>query len=190
MGGPLRRSQAQTTLPRHRTEQRKPLRASFAGLQMVSKGPHTLLEAVLQLKKKGVSIHAMLAGGAFQKEYVAELHQFCTRHNLNAQIDFVPQLNRQQLARFFQLQHACIFTSIHPEAFGIVAAEAMASGLALVSTGVGGASEVFENEISGLSYPPGNSTALAAQLERLARDPALLNRLQQAGEERVRTQSA
>ena len=80
-----------------------------------------------------------------------------------------------------------MFTSIYPEAFGIVAAEAMSSGLALVSTGVGGASEVFENEISGLSYPPGNSTALAAQLERLARDPALLNRLQQAGEA-VRTQ--
>ena len=53
------------------------------------------------------------------------------------------------------------FTSLHPEAFGIVAAEAMASGLALVSTGVGGASEVFEDEISGLGYPAGNSLALA-----------------------------
>ena len=68
----------------------RPLRVCFAGLQMVSKGPHTLLEAVLQLKKKGVSIHAMLAGGAFQAEYVAELHQFCANHQLNAQIDFVP----------------------------------------------------------------------------------------------------
>ena len=80
-----------------------------------------------------------------------------------------------------------MFTSIHAEAFGIVAAEAMASGLALVSTGVGGASEVFENEISGLSYPAGNSTALAEQLERLARDPALLRRLQRNGEHRIRT---
>ena len=54
-----------------------------------------------------------------------------------------------------------MFPSLHPEAFGIVAAEAMASGLALVSTGVGGASEVFEDGISGLHYPAGNSTALA-----------------------------
>ena len=59
------------------------------------------------------------------------------------------KLNRTQLARFFQLQHVCVFTSLHPEAFGIVATEAMASGLALVAI-VGGASEVFENEISGL----------------------------------------
>ena len=83
-------------------------------------------------------------------------------------MDFLPQLNREQLARFFRLQHVCVFTSLHPEAFGIVAVEAMASGLALVSTGVGGASEVFENEISGLSYQAGDSKTLAEQLERLA----------------------
>ena len=46
-------------------------------------------------------------------------------------VDFLPQLNREQLARFFRLNHVCVFPSLHPEAFGIVAAEAMASGLAL-----------------------------------------------------------
>ena len=127
-----------------------------------------------------------VCGGTFQKDYAEQLRKFCKNHNLDSHIDFLPQLNRQQLARFFQLQHVCVFTSLHPEAFGIVAVEAMASGLALVSTGVGGASEVFENEISGLSYPAGDSTALAEQLERLAGIPVLLNRLQQAGENRVK----
>ena len=164
----------------------RPLRVCFAGLQMGSKGPHTLLEALLQLKQKGIAVHVMLAGGTFQADYAQQLRQFCTNHQLNGQVDFLPQLNREQLARFFLLNHACVFPSLHPEAFGIVAAEAMASGLALVSTGVGGASEVFEDEISGLHYPAGNSTALAEQLERLAFDTALLSRLQRAGEDRVR----
>ena len=165
----------------------RPLRVCFAGLQMSSKGPHTLLEAQLQLKKKGVNVHVMLAGGAFQADYAKQLRQFCIDHQLNGQVDFLPQLNRDQLARFFQLNHVCVFSSIHPEAFGIVAAEAMASGLALISTGVGGASEVFEDGVSGLSYPAGNSMALAERLERLAHDPALLLSLQQAGEQRVRS---
>ena len=165
----------------------RPLRVCFAGLQMVSKGPHTLLEALLQLKKKGVAVHVMLAGGTFQADYARHLRQFCANHQLNEQVDFLPQLNREQLARFFQLSHVCVFPSLHPEAFGIVAAEAMASGLALVSTGVGGASEVFEDGISGLHYPAGNSTALAEQLERLASDPALLVHLQRAGKKRVRS---
>ena len=165
----------------------RPLRVCFAGLQMVSKGPHTLLEALLRLKRSGIAIHAMLAGGAFQKEYANQLRSFCEDHHLNSEIVFLPQLNRQQLARFFQLQHVCVFPSLHPEAFGIVAAEAMASGLALVSTGVGGASEIFEDEISGLRYPAGDSIALAKQLERLATNPTLLRRLQEAGEKRVRS---
>ena len=64
----------------------------------------------------------------------------------------------------------------------------MASGLALVSTGVGGASEVFEEGISGLHFPAGNSMALADKLVQLARDPALLVQLQRMGEQRVRSQ--
>ena len=75
------------------------------------------------------------AGGTFQANYAQQL-LFCTKHQLNGQVDFLPQLNREQLARF-QLNHVCVFPSLHQEAFGIVAAEAMASGLALVSTGVG-----------------------------------------------------
>ena len=166
----------------------RPLRVCFAGLQMGSKGPHTLLEASLQLRKNGISVHVMLAGNAFQADYAHQLRQFCATNQLEGQVDFLPQLNREQLARFFRLNHVCVFPSIHPEAFGIVAVEAMASGLALVSTGVGGASEVFEEGISGLHFPAGNSMALADKLMRLARDPALLVRLQRMGEKRVRSQ--
>ena len=165
----------------------RPLRVCFAGLQMSSKGPHTLLESLLQLRQKGIAIHMMLAGGTFQADYAHKLREFCNNHKLNQQVDFLPQLNRKQLARFFQLNHVCVFPSIYPEAFGIVAAEAMASGLALVSTGVGGSSEVFEDGISGLHFPAGDSVALTERLERLASDPALLIRLQRAGEQRVKT---
>ena len=83
-------------------------------------------------------------------------------------------------------------TSFTPEqvatrnAIGIVAVEAMASGLALVSSAVGGAAVVFEDGKSGLSFEAGNSTSLAAQLERLWRDPALLEKLQNNGEKRAR----
>ena len=78
----------------------RPLRVCFAGLQMASKGPHTLLEALLQLKQKRVEIHAMLAGGTFQADYAKQLRQFCTKHQIDGQVDFLPQLNREQLARF------------------------------------------------------------------------------------------
>ena len=100
-------------------------------------------------------------------------------------MQFVGQLGRQALARFYALHHVGVFPSIHPEAFGIVAAEMMASGLALVSSGVGGASELIEDGRTGLRFQAGDSQDLARCLMRLASDTALLNDLRQAGQREV-----
>ena len=78
-----------------------------------------------------------------------------------------------------------MFTSLYPEAFGIVAVEAMASGLALVSSGVGGAAESFESGESGLRYKPGDASDLAYQLQALVNQPGLLKSLQVQGRARV-----
>ncbi len=59
------------------------------------------------------------------------------------------------------------------EGLGIAALEAMACGLAVVLSGVGGLAGLIENESSGLQVPPADAKALAAALERLARDREL-----------------
>ncbi|TCD58119.1 glycosyltransferase family 4 protein [Synechococcus sp. BS55D] len=164
----------------------KPLHLCFAGLLMESKGPHTLLEAIVLLHQKGYPIRASLAGGHFQKSYVEAMQVYCADNNIDHFITFHKQLSRDQLARFFRLHHAAVFPSIHPEAFGIVAVEAMASGLALLSSAVGGAAEVFEHNTSGLGFEAGNPNSLAAQIERLFKEPGLLRMLQENGMERAR----
>ena len=166
----------------------QPLKICFAGLQMSSKGPHTLLEALAVLKNKNIPTYCMLAGGVFQENYLKAMLRFIDTQGLQNSVQFVPQLTRAQLSRFFRLHHICVFPSIQPEAFGIVAAEAMASGLALVSSAVGGAAEVFQDGISGLSFRAGDAKSLAAQLERLWRNPMLLETLQKNGEQRAREQ--
>ena len=90
------------------------------------------------------------------------MNSFCVDKDIDNAVTFYQQLTRDQLARFFVLHHAAIFPSMHPEAFGIVAVEAMASGLALLSSGVGGASEVFEDSNSGLRFEAGNADSLVA----------------------------
>ena len=163
-----------------------PLKVCFAGLLMGSKGAHTLVQALIQLNQEGINIQANLAGDSFQAGYREQLESMLAGAALHGVVRFVGQLSRPQLARFFRLHHACVFPSIYPEAFGIVGAEAMASGLALVSSGVGGAGELIETEISGLSFKPGDSQSLAKALRRLVQEPALMSRLSQAGEQRVR----
>jgi glycosyltransferase involved in cell wall biosynthesis len=50
------------------------------------------------------------------------------------------------------------------EAFGLVLLEAMAAGLPVIATGVGGVPEVLENGRSGMLVPYGDPSALAAAL--------------------------
>ena len=64
--------------------------------------------------------------------------------------------------------------------------EAMAAGLPVVASAVGGVPEIVAHGATGLLVPPGDAAALAAALEQLLADPALRRRLGEAGQERVR----
>lgn len=157
---------------------------------MATKGVQTFVDALIQLHHQGISLQANLAGLAYQSGYKEKLEKQLSDAGLGDIVRFVGPLNRKQLARFFGLHHACVFPSIHPEAFGIVGAEAMASGLALISSGVGGARELIEDGESGLLFQPGDASDLARQLLRLLHEPGLLQRLSRQGEARARSQFA
>jgi glycosyltransferase involved in cell wall biosynthesis len=66
-----------------------------------------------------------------------------------------------------------------------VVLEAMASGRPVVASDVGAISSAITSGHSGLLVPPGDTTALAAALERLAREPALRQELGGNGRARV-----
>jgi glycosyltransferase involved in cell wall biosynthesis len=66
-----------------------------------------------------------------------------------------------------------------------VVLEAMAAGLPIAATAVGGVPEIVENEVSGLLVKPANAAALADALVRLLTDGALARRLSASAMERV-----
>jgi len=63
--------------------------------------------------------------------------------------------------------------------------EAMAAGLAVVASNVGGIPEVVRHEYNGLLVPPSDAGALAAALERLITHPGLAERLGDEARETV-----
>ena len=87
----------------------RPLKVCFAGLLMSSKGAHTLIEALIQLKQQGLSVQASIAGDNFQSGYREQLEQWLKQHNLDGAVQFVGQLGRQALARFYALHHVGVF---------------------------------------------------------------------------------
>ena len=164
----------------------RPLKLCCAGLLMSTKGIHTVAQALVHLKEGGHHVELSLAGGEFQEGYSQAIRAFLSEHGLAEHVTWHGQLSRPQLARFFRLHHAAVFPSIHPEAFGIVAAEAMASGLVLISSGAGGAAELLEHGVNGLRFQAGDPASLARSLEALIHStPERLRLIAQKGLDQV-----
>jgi glycosyltransferase involved in cell wall biosynthesis len=72
------------------------------------------------------------------------------------------------------------------EAASLTLLEAMATGLPVVVTAVGGNPEIVRDGVDGLHVPRGDAAALSAAFRRLFGDPALAARLGAAGRTRAR----
>ena len=82
-------------------------------------------------------------------------------------------------------QAACLVLSSRHEAFPNVVLEAMALGLPVVATKVGGLPELVQSGETGWLAPPGNAPALAAALSQLLSDPETRRRFGEAARERA-----
>jgi glycosyltransferase involved in cell wall biosynthesis len=92
---------------------------------------------------------------------------------------------RGDVARLVPAADVFLLTSIS-EGIPVTLIEAMAAGLPIVSTRVGGVAEVVEDGQTGLLAPSGDDAALAAHVLRLGEDLALRRQLGQKGRARAR----
>jgi glycosyltransferase involved in cell wall biosynthesis len=72
------------------------------------------------------------------------------------------------------------------ESFGLVLVEAMACGLPVVATRVGGIPEVVEDGVTGLLVPPNDPEALAEGINSLLEDPDRMKAMGARGRERAK----
>jgi glycosyltransferase involved in cell wall biosynthesis len=100
-----------------------------------------------------------------------ELRQLAVNLGLQGKIGFTGFVDEPALA--MRALDIVVHASTMPEPFGLVIAEAMACGRALVVSNTGGAAEIVAPERNALTHSPGDSAALADCIIRLARDPAL-----------------
>jgi glycosyltransferase involved in cell wall biosynthesis len=158
----------------------------YVGRLVPDKGAHVLLEALGMLERQyqlpGVTLRLVGTGPA---DYRQRLDSIVAQHRLEQRVTFVGALASTELPAEYGRADLFAFPSIWPEPFGRVLVEAMAAELPVAGAGVGGAAEVMLPDETALVTAPGDVDALAAALARLARDPALRQRLGEAGRRRA-----
>jgi glycosyltransferase involved in cell wall biosynthesis len=84
---------------------------------------------------------------------------------------------QDDIAAHLRLCWVSVVPSIHPEPFGLVAVEALASRVPVIASRSGGLPEIITDGVAGLLVPPGDSAALAAALSRVLLNPDLRQKL-------------
>ena len=144
------------------------------------KGHEHLLRAMAALSTPFPQLHLALLGEGDRQEYILDEARnlgIGDRVHLAGFREEIPEAN----AAF----DVAVLPSVAGEGSPAVVKEAMAMGVPVVATLIGGVGEILENNRQGLLVPPDDEAALADALGSLLRDPERRRTLGAAGRSRV-----
>ncbi len=99
-----------------------------------------------------------------------------------ARMPHVEWLGRRSIAEVHELMGEAmflVFPSKWYETFGRVAVEAFAKGTPVIAANIGAIAELVEHEKTGLCFNPSDATDLAAKVDRLLTQPAMIQNMRQ-----------
>ena len=156
----------------------------YIGRLTHEKGVHTAIDAVGKLvREHGFRNVKLTIVGDGEPDYIDFLHQLVGQKKVVSFVDFWPAQPKETLPKLYHASDIFLFTSIWPEPFGRVIVEAMASGVVVVGTSVGGAAEILSENENALLFTPDDPVSLSKQLKRLIESPQLRERLAASGRE-------
>lgn len=162
-----------------RDAEARPLHLIFVGALVERKGIFDLLQAIAAIDE--VHLHLDVVGDGQVLATQALVHQL----GIEDRVTVIGPLRGDKLCAAYQSADVLVLPSYH-EGMPLVVLEALASGLAVVTTPVGGIPDLLTDGQSAVLVPPGDVLALAGALTHLARDREQLEVLASAGQELAR----
>ncbi|WP_187271615.1 glycosyltransferase family 4 protein [Massilia arenae] len=162
---------------------RAPATLLFLGHLEASKGCHDLLRAMRTIVAAVPQARLLLCGDGQRDEARALVAAL----GLQANVDLPGWVDAGERAALLDAATVFVLPS-HAEGLPMSLLEAMAHGVPVVATAVGGIPEAVRDGVEGVLIAPGDTAALADAVLGLLADPDARTRLGAAGRERVRTE--
>ncbi|RYV51269.1 D-inositol-3-phosphate glycosyltransferase [Pengzhenrongella frigida] len=145
----------------------------FAGRIQALKAPDVLVRALAVLAATGrpVPVLVVLGGPSGRPTALRELRGLATVSGVGQQVLFRPPVPRAELADWFRAVDLVAMPS-RSESFGLVAAEAQASGTPVVAAAIGGLRSVVQDGVTGRLVPSHDPADWADALADLLADDA------------------
>lgn len=159
------------------------------GRHVEKKGFDLLISALRILRKRGLSLDCRIIGEGGPVS--ADLQSMITSSCLDDMVRLDPPEPHAQLRKSYGAADIFVLPcriddSGDRDGIPNVLAEAMATGMAVISTNVSGIPELVTDGENGLLVPPEDVTALADRIEALVRNPNLRSRLGKAAVATIR----
>tara|TARA_Y100000310_G_scaffold343301_1_gene450260 strand:- start:9858 stop:11858 length:2001 start_codon:yes stop_codon:yes gene_type:complete len=154
----------------------------FAGALAPIKGVEYLIDAFNKIIKHCPQAKLLIVGKEEDQKYVAGLKQQIRNYNLDNNIEFVGEVPQQQLADMFSSSNVFVLPSLS-EGLGRVVFEAMAAGLPVVGSRVGGVPDLIDDGITGWLVEPRDVNGLTEKILRLITNSAEAKAMGERGRE-------
>jgi glycosyltransferase involved in cell wall biosynthesis len=155
----------------------------FLAMVCEEKGAGVLIEACRILANEGVKFSCKIAGRASSNQELNKLRKMA--QGLDHILEFVgPVTGDRKWDLFGQSDIFCFPTYYASESFGLVAVEAMMTGLPVVTSDWRALPEIVDEGKTGFLVPVKDAIATAERLRRLLDDPALRRSLGEHSRER------
>jgi len=149
-------------------------RLIYVGRLVTEKGLWILLDA---MDRQTIATELVIAGeGPLQPEIEALLEKKPRKY----QVKFLGYIPQEKLRDAYATSAAVVVPSIWQEPLGLVVLEALACGLPVIASKVGGIPEMIENGKNGLLVPEGDAAALAEAIDRLLGNRELDRKMRQS----------
>jgi GT2 family glycosyltransferase len=144
---------------------------------MASKAPHVLIEAVQRLPEDAVTLDVFGTYAAYHGDDRYWQRLAPLMHD--RRVRFHGGVPHERIPRILSSIDILAVPSIWPETSPIVIREALAAGVPVVGSRIGGIPEIVDDGVNGLLAAPGDVLDWHRTLSRLVVEPGLIDRLRQ-----------